>query len=307
MTTSNSTSSLHIWLAAARPRTLPLALACIILGSLLAAAAEQFHLLITILCITTAICLQVLSNLANDYGDSVHGADHAERVGPKRAVQSGAIAAATMKRAMGLVAGLAGVSGLALIVVALGAQALVWVLVFVGLGAAAIWAAINYTAGSRPYGYAGLGDLFVLIFFGWVGTMGTYFLQTQQIQWLVMLPATSCGLLAVGVLNINNIRDIESDRQAGKFSLPVRLGGARARLYHWFLLGMAFLIAVLYVVLSYRSPWQFLFILTLPLLIRNGLAVQNTLESTRLNPLLPQLSFITLAFVLTLGLGQLVG
>ena len=137
--------------------------------------------------------------------------------------------------------------------------------------------------------------------------MGTYFLQTQQIQWLVMLPATSCGLLAVGVLNINNIRDIESDRQAGKFSLPVRLGGAKARLYHWFLLGMAFLIAVLYVVLSYRSPWQFLFILTLPLLIRNGLAVQNTLESTRLNPLLPQLSFITLAFVLTLGLGQLVG
>lgn len=274
---------------------------------MLAAAAEQFHLLITILCITTAICLQVLSNLANDYGDSVHGADHAERVGPKRAVQSGAIAAATMKRAMGLVAGLAGVSGLALIVVALGAQALVWVLVFVGLGAAAIWAAINYTAGSRPYGYAGLGDLFVLIFFGWVGTMGTYFLQTQQIQWLVMLPATSCGLLAVGVLNINNIRDIESDRQAGKFSLPVRLGGAKARLYHWFLLGMAFLIAVLYVVLSYRSPWQFLFILTLPLLIRNGLAVQNTLESTRLNPLLPQLSFITLAFVLTLGLGQLVG
>lgn len=300
-----SSTPTQVWLAAARPRTLPLALACIILGSFLAAADQSFHFWITFLCVTTAIFLQILSNLANDYGDSVHGADHGERVGPKRAVQSGAIAAATMKRAMGLMAGLAGLSGLALVWLALGVQGIVWIAVFVGLGAAAIWAAINYTAGSRPYGYAGLGDLFVLIFFGWVGTMGTYFLQTQTLNWLVMLPATSCGLLAVGVLNINNIRDIDSDRQAGKFSIPVRLGRERARLYHWLLLGGAVAAALLYVLLTYHSPWQFLFLLTVPLLIRNALAVQHTHESPRLNPLLPQLSLITLAFVITFGLGQL--
>ncbi len=301
------TTPTQVWLAAARPRTLPLALACIILGSFLAAAHQSFHFWITFLCVTTAIFLQILSNLANDYGDSVHGADHGERVGPKRAVQSGAIAAAAMKQAMALMAGLAGVSGLALVWLAFGVQGLVGIVVFVGLGAAAIWAAINYTAGGRPYGYAGLGDLFVLIFFGWVGTMGTYFLQTQTLNWLIMLPATSCGLLAVGVLNINNIRDIDSDRLAGKFSIPVRLGRERARLYHWLLLGGAVAAALLYVLLTYHSPWQFLFLLTVPLLIRNARAVQNTHVSPQLNPLLPQLSLITLAFVITFGLGQLWG
>lgn len=300
-----STIPPQVWLAAARPRTLPLALACIILGSLLAAAQGAFNFWVAFLCVTTAICLQILSNLANDYGDSVHGADQGARVGPPRAVQSGAIAAGTMKRAMGVMAGLSGVSGLALVWLALGVQGLVWIAVFVGLGAAAIWAAINYTAGGRPYGYAGLGDLFVLIFFGWVGTMGSYFLQTQRLEWLIMLPATSCGLLAVGVLNINNIRDIESDRQAGKFSIPVRLGGAKARVYHWGLLGGAAAAALLYVLVTYTSPWQFLFLLTFPLLIRNALAVQQTHEAAKLNPLLPQLSFITLAFVLTFGIGQL--
>jgi len=293
------------WLAAMRPRTLPLAIASSILGGFLALADGVFSWPVTLLCVITAVCLQILSNLANDYGDSIHGADHVERAGPKRAVQSGLITSGDMKRAMGLFAGLSAITGLALVVVALGVAALPLVLLFLVLGGAAIWAAVSYTASSKPYGYVGLGDLFVLIFFGWVGTMGTYFLQAQVWNWLVFLPATSVGLLSVAVLNVNNIRDIESDRKAGKRSIPVRVGPYRARVYHWLLLGGAVLAALLYVALTYRSPWQFLFVLSLPLLWRNGTAVSRTHDPLQLNPMLKQLSLSTLVFVFTFGVGQI--
>ncbi len=149
----------------------------------------------------------------------------------------------------------------------------------------------------------GWGDLFVLIFFGWVGVLGPYFLMAQRLDWLLLLPATSCGLLAVAVLNVNNIRDIESDRQAGKFSIPVRLGPERARLYHWILLGTAVFLATLYVLLTFTSYWAFLFVLAVPLLVRHGTAVQNTLSPLKLNPLLKQMVLSALAFNLLLGLG----
>ncbi len=289
-----------------RPRTLPLALAAIIMGAFLAGATGAFNGWVVGLAGVTAVFLQILSNLANDYGDSVHGADHVQRLGPQRAVQSGQIAAATMKRAMALFALLAALSGMALLLVAVGWRALPTFLLFIVLGGAAIGAAINYTNGKQPYGYAGLGDLFVLIFFGWVGVLGTYYLQTLRLEWLLLLPATSCGLLAVGVLNVNNIRDIDSDRQAGKRSIPVRVGPQKARLYHWALLAGAVATAVLYVILDYRSPWQFLFVLALPLLARHGAAVARTHDPRKLNPMLKQLSLITLFFITTFGLGQLV-
>lgn len=294
------------WISAMRPRTLPLAIACIVMGSFLAAADGSFRWLVTLLSVLTAVFLQILSNLANDYGDSVHGADHGERSGPKRAVQAGLISASTMKRAMVVFALLSAVAGIALLWVAFGAQALLWLLIFLVLGGAAIWAAINYTAGSNPYGYAGLGDIFVLIFFGWVGVMGTYFLQAQTLNWIMMLPATSCGMLAVAVLNINNIRDIESDKKAGKNSIPVRIGPQKARNYHWALLIGAFLIAILYVVLNFYSLWQFLFVLVGPLLVRNGTAVSRTHDPVKINPLLKQMSLITLTFILIFGIGQLI-
>lgn len=306
-TTQPMPTQTEAWISAMRPRTLPLAMACILMGSFLAAADGSFRWTVTILSVVTAVLLQILSNLANDYGDSVHGADHVERTGPQRAVQAGLITAQTMKRAMIGFALLAAVSGIGLLWVAFGAQALVWLLVFLVLGGAAIWAAINYTAGSNPYGYAGLGDIFVLVFFGWVGVMGTYFLQTQTLNWVMMLPATSCGLLAVAVLNINNIRDIESDKKAGKQSIPVRIGLQKARQYHWALLAGAFLMAVLYVALNFNSLWQFLFVLVGPLLVRNGTAVSRTTEPMKINPLLKQMSIITLAFILVFGLGQIIG
>lgn len=291
------------WLEAMRPRTLPLALSCIVLGTFLASAAGAYSWPIPTLCLLTAVFLQILSNLANDYGDSIHGADHVQREGPQRAVQSGQISAQTMKQAMILFALLSAVSGIALLWLAFGVEGLVGLLVFVVLGGAAIWAAVNYTAGSRPYGYAGWGDLFVLIFFGWVGVLGPYFLMTQQFNWELLLPATSCGLLAVAVLNVNNIRDIGSDRQAGKFSVPVRLGPERARLYHWLLLGTAVFLATLYVLLTFTSYWAFLYLLAVPLLVRNGTAVQQTFSPLALNPLLKQMVLSALAFNLLLGLG----
>jgi 1,4-dihydroxy-2-naphthoate polyprenyltransferase len=300
-----SGSRWQIWIEAMRPRTLPLALACIILGTFLAGADGLVNWPVAILAGLTAVNLQILSNLANDYGDSIHGADHIERAGPKRAVQAGHVTAVAMKQAVIIFVLLSAVTGLGTLWLAFGAQGLMLALIFLVLGGAAIWAAVSYTASSKPYGYVGLGDLFVLIFFGWAGVIGTYFLQAQQFDWRLILPATSCGLLAVAVLNVNNIRDIDSDRQAGKQSIPVRLGPEGARTYHWILLGTAVLCAIIYVLLNGAGLWQWLFVLALPLIWKNGTAVAHTYDPILLNPLLKKTSLMTLAFVIVFGIGQL--
>lgn len=287
-----------------RPRTLPLALASIIMGIGLAAADGSFDWLVAFFCILTAILLQILSNLANDYGDSMHGADHAARQGPKRAVQSGHVSPAAMRRAIAVVTLLAIVCGLVLLWLAFGADAFSSILIFILLGAAAIGAAITYTAGKMPYGYAGFGDLAVLIFFGWVGVIGSYFVQTGRFTWPVVLPATACGLLAVAVLNVNNIRDLDSDRLAGKLSLPVRLGLRRARHYHWALLISATLLAAIYCIVHFTSLWQFMFLLATPALYRNGVAVSRTESLPTLNPWLRQMSLAALLFVFLFSVGQ---
>lgn len=295
----------QVWVEAARPRTLALALATAGLGLALAWADGHRDLTVVLLTLFTATLLQILSNLANDYGDSLHGADSGVRAGPKRAVQSGRITRQAMRRAVILVALLTMVSGLALVWLAFGAAGLYLVLLFLVLGAAAIWAAIAYTASNRPYGYAGFGDLFVFVFFGLVAVSGSYFLLAHRLPPVMLLPAIGGGLFSVGVLNINNIRDVESDQQAGKFSIPVRVGPRRARLYHWLLLGGGFGAALLYVLLTYRSPWQLLFLITAPLFLRNGLAVWRSYTAAELDPLLKQMSLSTLLFVITFGLGHI--
>ncbi len=289
-----------------RPRTLPLAIASIVLGSALAAVWEPFSWPVTFFSILTAVLLQILSNLANDFGDSQHGADHGQRQGPVRAVQSGAIRSRTMLRAVAITAFLSVISGLVLLWFAFGPNSREYFFIFILLGALAIAAAIAYTAGIRPYGYAGLGDLSVLIFFGWIGVMGSYFLNTHRFDWVIMLPASASGLLAVSVLNVNNLRDIESDRQAGKRTIPVRIGPRQARNYHGILLIAAMVFAIAYVLVDFYSIWQFLFLLTLPLLVKNGLAVWRTSDPWKLNPLLKQLSLVTLLFVLLFSIGQLI-
>lgn len=288
-----------------RPRTLPLALACVGMGSFLAASQGFFVWPVFALCALTTICLQILSNLANDYGDTVNGADSAERQGPTRAVQGGLISLAAMRRAMALFVVLSLGFGIGLIWVAFG-QSWQDMLAFLGLGVAAVFAAILYTAGKKPYGYAGLGDLSVLLFFGFVAVMGTYYLYAQELPLALVLPSISLGFFSVGVLNVNNIRDIESDALAGKKSVPVRIGRKAAVAYHGILLFTGLGTAAAYTLLNYQSPWQWLFLITVPLFVKNFVGVKNNQKASQIDPYLKQMALSTLLFVLTFGIGLLV-
>jgi 1,4-dihydroxy-2-naphthoate octaprenyltransferase len=294
------------WIQAFRLRTLPLALASIGMGTFLAASSGHFRSDIFALCALTTILLQVLSNLANDYGDSMHGADSDARKGPQRTVQSGAITKKAMKNAIILFVLLSLASGIMLIYVVFGWSTEAF-LVFGGMGVLAIIAAITYTAGYRPYGYAGLGDISVLIFFGFVAVLGSAYLYEQVINLLYMLPAISTGLFSVAVLNLNNVRDIESDKLAGKNSIPVRIGRDNAVIYHWVLLSLGFSVAMMYIILNDEksSIMQYAMIATIPLLLKNAKAVKNLKSAEQLDPYLKQMALITLFFVILFGMGQL--
>lgn len=282
-------------------RTLPLSLACIAMGSILAYADGYFRLYIMVMSFITTICLQLLSNVANDYGDAVSGVDGKERKGPSRAVQTGKITKEAMLRAVYVFSVLSLVSGLYLVYLGVG---LSWKFgLFLVLGLLAIVAAITYTIGKRPYGYAGLGDISVFIFFGLIGVVGTYYLHAGMFNCMALLPATSCSFFAVAVLNINNIRDIESDVANGKISIPVRLGRNNAVIYHYCLLFFGILSSSVYVFLNYRGPWQFLFLLVLPLLIQNANSVRTKTNAQLLDPYLKQMALTTLLFVICFGLG----
>lgn len=291
------------WIQAFRLRTLPLAFSCIFMGAFLAAIDGYYQSEILVWSLNTTLFLQILSNLANDYGDAGSGVDGDQRTGPKRTVSSGLITKEAMKKALILFSITSLVSGCYLIYLAFGdnwSQSLIFLLI--GLGAIA--AAIKYTVGKNPYGYAGFGDLFVLIFFGLVGVGGNYFLYANSINWLIILPSLSCGFLAVGVLNVNNIRDIESDRSSGKFSIPVRIGRKRAVFYHWLLLVLALLSSLIFAVLIDSSLQGYLFLLVIPFLYFNGRAVKVKQTSEGLDPYLKQLALTTLLFVVLFGLGQ---
>ena len=212
------------WIEAARPRTLPLAISSILLGNFLAYAAGKFSFLTASLAILTTLLLQILSNFANDLGDSKNGVDNKNRKVALRAVQTGKISSSEMKSAVILAASLSFISGISLLYFALQYAKPQTIITFVGLGLLAIIAAIAYTVGKRPYGYMGLGDISVFLFFGWVGTFGTYYLQTEVLNYYILIPASGCGFLSVAVLNLNNLRDIENDRKTGKLSIPVRIG-----------------------------------------------------------------------------------
>lgn len=290
------------WLQASRPRAFPLAAACIGMGGVLAYNAGEMRPVVLGLAILTAVLLQLLSNLANDLGDFTKGADSDERLGPARTVQMGLISPGSMKRAIWVVGLLSFFSGLALIIAARPG-----VYVFLGflvLGLVAIWAAVQYTLGKRPYGYHGLGDLFVFLFFGWVGVLGTYFLQAQSGDWSLLLPASSCGFFAVAVLNINNVRDIPSDRAAGKNTLAVYLGPAGARLYHLFLLAGGLATAALYTVLEPGGNWYFMGML--PFCVRIGYLLYRYRDPKKIDPLLREMAFISLLFVVLFGLGYVI-
>jgi len=299
-----SNISIQAWISAFRLRTLPLALASIGMGSFLAAAEGSFSWTVLGLAAITTVFLQILSNLSNDYGDSVHGADSPDREGPARAVQSGVITASAMKVAMMLFVVLSFLSGVLLLYISLGWNLNLF-LIFTGLGLLAIFSAITYTSGSNPYGYIGLGDLSVLLFFGILGVLGTFYLHTGQIGAKFLLPALSCGLFSTAVLNINNIRDIPGDLKAGKRTIPVRLGRIKAIKYHWLLLLFGFLFALWFMLIDFNSMFQLAFLLCLPLIVLNGIAVGKNTSASKLDPYLKQMVFINVLFVLSFGLGLL--
>lgn len=291
------------WIEAARPRTLPLSLSCILMGCFLAAATGQFSWPVALLSVLTTALLQILSNFANDYGDAVNGKDTELREGPRRAVHSGSITPSSMLKAIILFSVLSLISGISLLTIALQNAPANTFYVFLGIGIACIIAAITYTAGKRPYGYVGLGDLSVLIFFGWVGVLGSNYLHTLNWNWGLLLPATSCGLFAVGVLNINNIRDIESDRATGKNSIPVRLGRPNAIVYHWLILLVGMACVLIYTIQNFSGYTSLIFLLSFPFFIKNGLAVSRLQKASELDPYLKQMALSTLLFVVLFGIG----
>ncbi|WP_299324970.1 1,4-dihydroxy-2-naphthoate octaprenyltransferase [uncultured Maribacter sp.] len=229
------------WLNAARLRTLPLSISGILVGTAMAAYHGVTNVSIFVLAILTTIGLQVTSNFANDYGDGVKGTDGDDRVGPKRALQSGLLTAAQLKSGIYISIVINTILIVALIITSFGLKDILYPVLFLLLGAFAIWAAIKYTVGKSAYGYNGLGDIFVFIFFGLVSVLGSMFLYLKAISFMTVLPAVSVGLLSVGVLNLNNMRDIKSDAVVGKNTMVVKMGLAKAKKYHYALLIISFL------------------------------------------------------------------
>lgn len=301
----NKNSAFSIWFTTARPRTLPLALASIIIGSALAYWAGKFDLITTLLAFITTILLQVLSNFANDYGDHVKGSDTAERIGPLRAIQYGAITGAQLKQAVILLSIFSFLSGALLTVYAY--ESIQDLIVFLALGAISIVAAITYTVGKKAYGYLGLGDLFVLIFFGFVAVIGVFYLQAHEIKPQILLPALGCGLLSVAVLNINNLRDIEQDRKAGKNTLIVRIGSANGRKYHVALLVVAMLSYLVFALTELYHWYNYLFLLATPLLAKHALFVYRHQNPAELRPILGQMAGLALITNLLFSLSIVLG
>lgn len=290
-------SKAKYYIASFRLRTLPLSLSGIFLGTLLAKADGFFHTLPFVFAVATTLCLQILSNLANELGDLQKGTDNAERLGPIRSIQSGALTLTEFKRTIIVFVLLSVISGSVLVYTAFDSLFSRDGIIMLLLGGAAIIAAIKYTVGKNAYGYHGLGDLFVFLFFGLLSVMGAYFLMAHQINALLLLPASAIGLLSTGVLNLNNMRDVDNDRACGKRTIPVLIGVHKAKIYHFILIIGAFVCMSSYVFLHEHTPSDFLFLLTLPLFIFHLLKVTNN-QGRSLDPQLKVLSLSTLLFAI---------
>ena len=283
---------LKSWIEAARLRTLPLSVSGIIVGCGMAFADNSFNGLLLALLLVTTILLQVLGNFANDLGDFQHGTDNDNRVGPQRTLQSGGLTVEAMKRGIVVMTALAFASGIFMLWVSFGFGAGFWV--FVGIGIAAIIAAMRYTMGRNPFGYRGLGDLMVLIFFGFATVAGSYFIMTHQISANSILMGTAVGFMSVGVLNVNNLRDSESDGLSGKMTMVVKLGTKYGQIYHLVLCFSS--IGLVAISLLYGHGIAALLWIVLPsiLLIAHGIRVFRASDVKTLDPELKKLSLTTL-------------
>jgi 1,4-dihydroxy-2-naphthoate octaprenyltransferase len=290
------------WIQAARLRTLPLSVSGIIVGSFYAMSQAMFNWKIIIFALSTTLGLQILSNFANDYGDGIKGTDNEDRVGPKRAIQSGVITPEAMKRALVITSILTLISAILLIYVAFKDHNLGFSLFYLGLGILAIASAIRYTIGNSAYGYRGYGDLFVFLFFGLVSTLGIYFMFAKEMDWFLLLPATAIGFLSVAVLNLNNMRDEESDRKSNKNTLVVKMGSANAKVYHYFLVISAM---VLMLEFSYFKEFnfdQYIFVLAYIPLIKHLVTVYKNKNPKELDPELKKVALSTFVLSILLSL-----
>ena len=285
-----------------RLRTLPLSLSGIVMGVLLAAADYRIDALTVVFLALTTVCLQILSNLSNELGDTLHGTDTDERQGIHYSIQDGEMTVPQMKRLIGVVAVLCCVFGLLMIKFSFG-KIFDWhPMAFVILGAAAIWAAMHYTLGKNPYGYRGLGDLFVFLFFGIATVCGGYFLCAHEFpSWIILLPASAIGCFSVAVLNVNNIRDMQTDA-ATRVTVAMKLGGRRARIYQTVLIVLGWVCMLVYCSLRFFSIWHYLFVLTLPLFVLHLRGVWKR-DGRALDPMLPLLVMSSFLFSLLAGLG----
>lgn len=297
--------NLKPWISAMRLRTLPLSVSGIILGTCFAAYNGRFNLLVFILALLTTTSLQVLSNLANDYGDGTKGTDNDNRVGPERAIQSGAITPEQMfeaiKKNILVVIGLT----MCLVYVAFGHQYFLYALLIVVLGGLSIYAAINYTMGDSPYGYRALGDVFVFIFFGVISVFGTYLLNIKGLDHILFLPAVALGLLSVAVLNLNNMRDLEEDAKVGKITLAVKLGRKWAKNYHFFLIIGAMFSAMLFSILYYVAPYNFMYLLVFIPLVKHLKTIKKAEKPSDFDSQLKVIALTTFLFSILLGVGYL--
>ncbi len=299
------------WIQAARLRTLPLPVSGIIVGSMYALAypteevltpTEVFNWRIFGYAMLTTLGLQILSNFANDYGDGMKGTDNADRIGPKRAIQSGVISPQAMKRAIIITSVLTLISAMMLIYFAFRDTNLGYSLFYLVLGILAIASAIRYTVGNTAYGYRGYGDLFVFVFFGLVSTIGVNFLYSKEVEWLLILPATAIGFLSVGVLNLNNMRDEASDRKSNKNTIVVKIGAAKAKKYHYFLIVSAMILVVIFALINDFRFDQYLFVLAYIPLTKHLITVHKNQEPKLLDPELKKLALSTFALSILLAI-----
>ncbi|MBQ9712904.1 MAG: 1,4-dihydroxy-2-naphthoate octaprenyltransferase [Bacteroidales bacterium] len=285
-----------------RLRTLPLSLSGVCLGMLLAASDYHVSLTVAIFTILTTVSLQVLSNLSNELGDYYHGTDTADRLGPNYGLMEGGLKVSDMKLLIGGAILCCIVFGLLMIRASFGTLLSLESVCLMMLGAAAISGAMKYTLGRNPYGYQGLGDIFVFIFFGLVSVLGSYFVAAHTIpSWIFLLPATSIGLFSVGVLNVNNIRDMKTDAE-NRVTVAIRLGEKRARIYQTVLIVMGWVCMIAFCLLRFFDPWHYLFFLTLPMYIKHVSGVWK-LNGKDLDRMLPLLVISTFLFALLAGFG----
>lgn len=294
------------WVNAARLRTLPLSVSGIVVGTTIAAHQGYFNIVIFSLAMGTTLGLQILSNLANDYGDGVKGTDNEERIGPARAIQSGLITRGEMKTGIIISAITTLVMAILLIYSAFGKEDFMYAIFFFLLGLGAIVAAVKYTVGQNAYGYRGMGDVFVFIFFGLVAVFGSYFLYSLKLNWPVLFPAAAIGFLSSGVLNLNNMRDAVSDARAGKNTLVVKLGAKNAKNYHYFLIFGAVLCLVIYSAWTAREWSDILYLLGfIPLFLHLRRVVANE-SPVLLDPELKILALTTFFISILFAVGLLV-